>query len=54
MAKTIVNSMGMSGNAATEKLLEQFLSENKRRGKVPWEMLADLWASLGNYYQPEN
>lgn len=54
VAKTIVNSIGMAGNAETEKILEQFISENKRRGQVPWEMLADVWASLGNYYKAEN
>lgn len=50
VAKTIAEAMGMAGDASMERVLELFTSETKKRGQVPWEMLADMWASLGQAY----
>jgi hypothetical protein len=47
VAQLIGNAMGLAGTPQMEKLLNEFASETKKRGQVPWEMLADLWAGLG-------
>ncbi|CAN5121783.1 C45 family autoproteolytic acyltransferase/hydolase [soil metagenome] len=46
VAKQIAGAIGLSAGEETDKLLEKFISENKRRGQIPWEMLADVWSSL--------
>ncbi len=50
VAKTIIKSIGLPAGTNTDKILEQFLGEQKKRGQVPWEMLADLWANTGGAY----
>ncbi len=47
VAQIIGNAMGISGTPQMEKILNEFASETKKRGQVPWEMLADLWAGFG-------
>lgn len=47
IAKSIVASLGLPADANTRKIIDQFMNEEKRRGQVPWEMLADLWSNLG-------
>ena len=47
VVKTMVESIGLPPGTDTDKILEQYNSEQKKRGQVPWEMLADLWANLG-------
>lgn len=52
VAKSIIDALGFAGYAETEKLLNVFHSETKKRGQIPWEMLADVWSNLGGSYQP--
>ena len=47
VAQLIGNAMGMAGTPQMEKILQDFTYETKKRGQVPWEMLADLWAGFG-------
>lgn len=47
VAELIGNAMGMAGTPQMDKILKDFASETKKRGQVPWEMLADLWAGFG-------
>ncbi|AFL81424.1 putative choloylglycine hydrolase [Aequorivita sublithincola DSM 14238] len=47
VAELIGNAMGMAGTPQMDKMLKDFASETKKRGQVPWEMLADLWAGFG-------
>lgn len=54
VAKTIVDSIGLADKIDVNKLIEKFTTEDKRRGQIPWEMLADVWANIGNYYKNEN
>ncbi len=47
VAQLIGNAMGLAGTPQMEKILKDFSSETKKRGQVPWEMLADLWSGFG-------
>ena len=47
VAKTIADAMGMAKSGLAGEMLEIFTAETKKRGQVPWEMLADLSAELG-------
>ena len=47
IVQEIGNAMGMGGSPQMEKMLTKFASETKKRGQIPWEMLADLWAEFG-------
>ncbi|WP_432410557.1 C45 family autoproteolytic acyltransferase/hydolase [Rasiella sp. SM2506] len=44
---SIGQAMGIAGSPLLEKLKEDLNSETKKRGQVPWEMLADLWTTVG-------
>jgi len=46
IAKGVGNALGLSGTVQMEKLMETFAEEHKKRGQVPWEILADLWANF--------
>lgn len=53
IAKTISGAMGLAEDAEMSKALNLFTSETKKRGQIPWEMLADVWAGLGKtFYDP--
>ena len=54
VAKTISQAMGVAENENMQKVLEMFTAETKKRGQVPWEMLADMWASIGKGFYEEN
>ncbi len=55
VAETIAKYAGSATNEHLDKMLKIFTSETKRRGQVPWEMLADMWAGIGNsFYQNDN
>lgn len=43
VAKSVLNATGKTDDAKLTELMELFTSETKKRGQVPWEMLADLW-----------
>ncbi|MPR36119.1 C45 family autoproteolytic acyltransferase/hydolase [Salmonirosea aquatica] len=43
VAQSILSATGKADDAQLAKLLELFTSETKKRGQIPWEMLADLW-----------
>ncbi len=43
VAEAVLNATGKTDDARLTELLELFTSESKKRGEVPWEMLADLW-----------
>ena len=45
--KTISEAMGTSGDPMVEKVLEDMQKETKKRGQIPWEIMADLWANIG-------
>lgn len=47
VVKTIGAAMGISGSPVLETILKQMTSESKKRGQIPWEMLADIWSSTG-------
>lgn len=47
VVKTIGDAMGISDSPALKNIMEQMTSEHKKRGQIPWEMLADIWSSLG-------
>ncbi|MEX0968527.1 MAG: hypothetical protein WD077_14945, partial [Bacteroidia bacterium] len=51
VAKSLVEALGMAGYDNAEKLMEVFTSETKKRGQIPWEMLADVWANIGQSFQ---
>ena len=51
VVKIIVDAMGLAGYTEAEKLMDIFTSETKKRGQIPWEMLADFWSNLGGTYQ---
>lgn len=46
LTKTIGDALGLTGTDAMEKMTDQMTAETKRRGQVPWELLADLWYKL--------
>ncbi len=48
VAKTIAGAMGMANDDTMQKLVDKMTAETKKRGQVPWEMLADLWAGSGS------
>ncbi|WP_417602961.1 C45 family autoproteolytic acyltransferase/hydolase [Owenweeksia hongkongensis] len=54
VAKTISQAMGVAENENMQRVLEIFTAETKKRGQVPWEMLADMWASIGKGGYEEN
>lgn len=45
VAQSIGNILGITGTPAMEKIMADISQETKVRGQVPWEMLADVWAS---------
>ncbi|CAM3510725.1 C45 family autoproteolytic acyltransferase/hydolase [Aequorivita lipolytica] len=47
VVKTIGAAMGISDSPVLKNIMEQITSENKKRGQIPWEMLADIWSSTG-------
>ncbi len=46
VVKTIGAAMGISDSPVLKNIMEQMTSENKKRGQIPWEMLADIWSGL--------
>ncbi len=48
VAKAIGDAMGIANMEAMKNITEVLNSETKKRGQVPWELLADLWSNLGN------
>ncbi|MDX1472342.1 MAG: acyl-CoA--6-aminopenicillanic acid acyltransferase, partial [Flavobacteriaceae bacterium] len=49
VVKTVGAAMGMSDSPVLKEIMEQLMAENKKRGQIPWEMLADIWSSFGAY-----
>jgi len=47
VVQSIGDAMGISGSLALKEIKESLDSETKKRGQIPWEMLADIWANLG-------
>ncbi|WP_026452194.1 C45 family autoproteolytic acyltransferase/hydolase [Aequorivita capsosiphonis] len=47
VVKTIGAAMGISDGPILENIMKEMTSESKKRGQIPWEMLADIWSSLG-------
>ncbi len=43
VAQAVLNASGKTDDQELTRLLELFTSETKKRGQIPWEMLADLW-----------
>ncbi len=50
IVQSIGNAMGISNSPALKKIKETLDSETKKRGQIPWEMLADIWANMGKSY----
>lgn len=48
VVQSIVSSMPHAHREEVEKLVSVFRSETKRRGEVPWEMLADFWSGYNH------
>jgi predicted choloylglycine hydrolase len=47
VVQSIGDAMGISGSPALNQIKESLDSETKKRGQIPWEMLADIWANMG-------
>jgi len=47
VVSSIGNAMGISGSPALQSVIDSMESETKKRGQIPWEMLADLWSNVG-------
>lgn len=47
VVKAIGAGMGISDSPILQTIMEQMTSESKKRGQIPWEMLADIWSSVG-------
>jgi len=47
VANSIGNAMGIAGSTALQSVIDSMESETKKRGQIPWEMLADLWSNVG-------
>lgn len=48
--RIIGESTGKADSLEMEKIMANLQSETKKRGQVPWEMLADFWAKTGSYF----
>ncbi len=51
VAETIAKYAAGGANEQLDEMLKIFTSETKKRGQVPWEMLADMWAGIGRGFQ---
>lgn len=51
VVQAIGNAMGISDSPVLTKIKEEMESETKKRGQIPWEMLADIWANMGRSYE---
>lgn len=49
--KIIGESTGKAGSPEMEKIMAGLQSETKRRGQIPWELLADFWAQERDSYR---
>ena len=47
IVQSIGDAMGISNSPAMKNIKETLDSETKKRGQIPWEMLADIWANMG-------
>ena len=47
LVKSIGEAMGISESPALEEIMKTMTAETKKRGQIPWEMLADLWSNMG-------
>jgi len=47
VAESIGQAMGLSNSPVLDKIKEELNSETKKRGQIPWEMLADIWSTIG-------
>lgn len=52
--KTISEAMGASADPMIQKVMEDMQKETKKRGQIPWEIMADLWSNMGRIYSNEN
>lgn len=48
--KAIVDAMEQPNAPKSQKLMDNLRSEIKRRGQIPWEILADFWSNMGKRY----
>lgn len=46
VVKSIGEAMGISGSPALKEIMKTMTAETKKRGQIPWEMLADVWANM--------
>lgn len=47
VVKSIGEAMGISDSPALKEIMNTMNAETKKRGQIPWEMLADVWANMG-------
>ncbi len=48
VVQSIGDAMGISDSSAFTQIKENLNSETKKRGQIPWEMLADIWKNTGS------
>ena len=46
IAKTIGTALGIADTPAMKKIFDEISNETKVKGQIPWEMLADVWATV--------
>lgn len=47
VAKVVGNAMGIADSEAMKSINSSLAAEAKKRGQIPWELLADLWTNIG-------
>lgn len=45
--KSIGEALGIADSPALKDIMKTMNAETKKRGQIPWEMLADVWANMG-------
>jgi hypothetical protein len=43
VTSAIENALGPKGTEVMQKVIDQMTAERKKRGHIPWELLADIW-----------
>lgn len=47
VVKSIGEALGIADSPALKDIMKTMDAETKKRGQIPWEMLADVWANMG-------
>jgi hypothetical protein len=43
VASAIGDALGLTGTEAMQRMMDEITATTKKRGQIPWELLADLW-----------